>query len=136
MTLTYILVSLVGGILFGLMDGFINANPLAVRLYAAYRPIARTSINAPAALVIDLAYGFIMAAIFLLLYRSLPGGVGIAKGLSFGLLVWFFRVVMNVASQWVMFTIPVPGLLYMAAAGLVEMLLLGVLFGLTLRPAF
>jgi len=130
----YVIVSVVSGLLFGVLDGVINANPLAVRLYAVYQPIARTSINPVLGIAIDLAYGFILAAVFRLLYNSLPGGTGLVKGLSFALLVWFFRVVMQAASQWVMFTIPGQALLYMVAAGLVEMLVLGVLYGLTLKP--
>jgi hypothetical protein len=80
-------------------------------------------------------YGFALAGIFLLLYKSLPGGAGLAKGISFALIVWFFRVVMQAASQWMMFSVPGGAILYMLAAGLVEMLVLGILYGLTLRPS-
>jgi len=116
------------------MDGIINANPLATRLYAIYKPIARTSINVPAGVLIDIAYGFVMAGVFLVLYKSLPGELGIVKGLSFAFLAWFFRVIMSVASQWMMFAVPVGSLLYTAIAGLAEMLVLGLLYGLALRP--
>jgi len=131
----YIIISVASGILFGILDGVINANPLAQKLYDAYKPIAKTSINPIVGIVIDLVYGFVMAGAFLLLYNSLPGETGLIKGISFGLLVWFFRVVMNVASQWVMFKVPVQTLLYSLIAGLGEMLILGVLYGLTLKPA-
>ncbi len=130
----YIVVSVVSGILFAIMDGVINANPLAQRLYEVYKPIAKTSID-PLAGIIDLAYGFIMAGVFLLLYKSLPGETGLAKGMSFAVLTWFFRVVMYTASQWVMFNVPVEALLYSLVAGLGEMFILGVLYGLTLKPA-
>ncbi len=130
----YILVSIVSGILFGVLDGVINANPLAQRLYAVYKPIAKTSINPLKGIVIDLVFGFILAGVFLLLYTSLPGETGLVKGVSFALLVWFFRVVMSTASQWVMFNVPGAALLYSLAAGLGEMLILGVLYGLTLKP--
>jgi hypothetical protein len=130
----YFLVSLTSGILFGIMDGFANANPLATRLYGVYNPLARTSINLPAGIVIDIIYGFLMAGIFLMLYESLPGGLGIMKGVSYALLMWLFRVVMSVISQWVMFNIPYDSLLYTAGAGLVEMLALGIFYGLTLKP--
>ena len=130
----YILVSVVSGILFGILDGVINANPLAQRLYAVYKPIARTSINPLAGIVIDLVYGFIMAGVFLLLYKSLPGETGLVKGVSFALLVWFFRVVMSTAAQWVMFNVPLEALLYTLVTGLGEMLILGMLYGLTLKP--
>jgi hypothetical protein len=131
---TYVVISIVGGILFGILDGFINANPMAQRLYDVYKPIAKTSPNVVAGVTIDLAYGFIMAAVFLLLYTSLPGESGIAKGVSFAILVWFFRVVMSVASTWLMFTVPAQTLVYSLLAGLVEMLALGILYGFTLRP--
>ncbi len=135
MTARYIIISVVSGILFGMMDGLIHGNPLAARLLAAYKPIARASINIPAGILIDLAYGFAMAGIFLLLYKSLPGETGVVKGLSFGMLAWFFRVLMSAASQWMMFAIPLSSAVYSALAGLVEMLVLGVLYGLTLRPS-
>jgi len=132
--LMYIIISIISGILFGLLDAVINANPLAQRLYEVYKPIAKTSINPLAGIVIDLVYGFVMAGLFLLLYNSLPGEIGLIKGLSFAVLGWFFRVVMYVASQWVMFKISVQTLLYSLVAGLGEMLILGVLYGLTLKP--
>ncbi len=131
----YLIVSIVSGILFGILDGVINANPLAQRLYEVYKPIAKASINLPAGIVIDLVYGFVMAGVFLLLYKSLPGETGLVKGMSFAFLVWFFRVVMYTASQWVTFNVPVEALLYSLVAGLGEMLILGVLYGLTLKPA-
>jgi len=130
----YLVVGAASGILFGILDGLINANPLAQRLYAVYKPIARASIRPLAGILIDLAYGFLMAGVFLLLYASLPGTAGVVKGVSFGLLLWFFRVVMQAASQWVMFSIPLKTVVYSTAAGLGEMLILGVLYGLTLKP--
>ena len=131
---TYILVSIIGGILFGVLDALINANPYATRLFEFYKPMARTSVNMLAGIVIDLAYGFILAGVFLLLYESLPGETGLLKGLSYATLVWFFRVVMSALSQWIMFKVPVKALIYMLLAGLGEMLVLGVLYGLALHP--
>ncbi|MFC2082417.1 hypothetical protein ACFLSG_00055 [Candidatus Bipolaricaulota bacterium] len=128
----FILVSVGSGILFGLMDGVINANPFARRLFKVFDPIARKTINVPAGLVIDLIYGFALAGGFLLLRASLPGDSGMMKGLIFGGLIWFARVVMQVASQWMMFQVPVSALLYTLATGLLEMLVLGLLYGLTL----
>lgn len=129
-----IIVSLVSGILFGVMDGLINANAFARRLFEVYKPIARTSFNPLAGILIDLAFGFVMAGVFLLLYASLPGETGLVKGVSFAILVWFFRVVMSTASQWVMFNVPGKALLYTLVTGLGEMLVIGVLYGLTLKP--
>lgn len=131
---TYIIVSVIGGILFGVLDAVINANPLAQKLYVVYKPIAKTSINPIMGIAIDLVYGFVMAGIFLLLYNSLPGEIGLIKGMSFAVMAWFFRVFMYVASQWVMYKVPGKTLLYTLIVGLGEMLILGVLYGLTLKP--
>jgi hypothetical protein len=131
----YVPVSVGSGLLFGVLDGLIHGNPLARKLFGAYGPIARTSINVPAGLAIDLVYGFVMAGVFLLLYPSLPGQTGPVKGLSFALLVWFFRVLMDVASQWMTLNVPPGTLLYVLATGLAEMLALGILYGLTLKPS-
>ena len=132
---SYIIVSIISGVLFGILDGLINANPIAIKLYEVYKPIAKTSVNFVAGMVIDLAYGFILAALFLLVYPGLPGEVGLVKGVSFALMVWFFRVVMSVASQWMMYKVPLKTLLYSLMAGLGEMLILGILYGLALHPA-
>ena len=130
----YLIVSISSGILFGFLDGAINANPLARELNKVYKPIARNIINIPAGIVIDIAYGFIMAAVFLMIYKSLPGQSGFVKGLSYALLVWFFRVVMSAASNWMMFNVPIKTILYNLLAGLLEMIILGILYGLTLKP--
>ncbi len=130
----YVVVSIASGIMFGILDAVINANPLAQRLFEVYKPIARTSVNVFAGILIDLAYGFVMAAVFLLLYGSMPGGTGLVKGVSFALLVWFFRVVMSAASQFVMFNVPLQASAYSLVAGLGEMLILGLLYGATLKP--
>ena len=132
---TYVVVAVVSGILFGVLDAIINANPVAQRLYQVYKPIVRTSLNPVAGIAIGLAFGFVMAGAFLLLYESLPGSSGLLRGVSFALTVWFFRVVMSVASQWMMFEVPARTLLYSLVSGLAEMLLLGVLYGLTLSPS-
>jgi hypothetical protein len=48
----YIVVSVGSGILFGLLDGLINANPLAKRLFKAFEPIARKSVSIPVGVAI------------------------------------------------------------------------------------
>jgi hypothetical protein len=130
----YILISVISGIVFGVLDGIINANPLAQRLMAVYQPIARQSINMVAGILIDLVYGFVLAGLFLLLYNSLPGEYGFLKGLSFGLILWFLRVVMYAITQWMTITLPANTVWYIVLSGLLEMLILGALYGLTLKP--
>lgn len=41
----YILAGIASGLLFGIMDGLINANPIAERLYEFNLPIRRTSVD-------------------------------------------------------------------------------------------
>ncbi|MBN1649150.1 MAG: hypothetical protein JW874_14025 [Spirochaetales bacterium] len=130
----YIIVCVVNGILFGTMDMVINANPLAQKLFQAYKPIARTSVNVPAGVIIDLLYGFVIGFLFLLFYKSLPSASGLVKGILFALVIWFFRVAMQVASSWMMYTIPFATLAYVLITGLLEMLVLGIIYGLFLFP--
>jgi hypothetical protein len=132
--LRYFIVSLVNGIIFGILDAVINANPYAQKAFEVYKPIARTSINAPAGIIIDIIYGLAMGAIFLILYKALPGDSGVVKGLVFGLMVWFFRVLMSVISSWMMFNVPLTTLLYVAITGLIEMAIIGIIYGLFLKP--
>jgi hypothetical protein len=131
---SYIVVSIISGIIFGVLDGLINANPLGKKLNEVYQPIAKKSINMTAGLIIDLIYGFLMAGIFLILYESLPGEAGLVKGISYAILVWFFRVVMSAASNWMMFKVPLKTVLYALLSGLGEMLILGFIYGLFLEP--
>jgi len=130
----YFIVSILNGLLFGILDGIINANPYTQQLFQVYEPIAKTSINASAGIIIDVFYGLIMGFLFLLLYKSIPGQTGLIKGIVFALIIWFFRVLMSVVTTWMMFTVPTITLLYLAATGLIEMLILGTIYGLFLKP--
>ncbi len=131
--LRYIIVSLVTGLLFGMMDGLINGNPFAVKLMECYKPIARLQINIPAGIIIDLLYGFAITGIFFIIMPALPGNSGFIKGLSYGLLMWFFRVLMGVITSWMMHTVPLKTLLYILVTGLIEMLILGIFNGLLIK---
>jgi hypothetical protein len=120
------------GVAFVVLDAVLNANPIAQSAYAVFTPLARESVNASAGTLLDLAYGFALTAIFLRLWPALPGGTMLLKALSYSVLVWFFRVLMNVAGQWVTSAIPDVTVTYSLAAGLLEMLLLGSLLSLVL----
>lgn len=129
----YILASILTGLLFALMDGLINGNPYAAELLAPFQPIARETVNIPAGAIIDVMYGFIISGIFLVILPALPSESGIMKGLAYGIGMWFFRVVMMVFSEWMMFDIPVKTLIYLLVTGFFEMILLGILNGLILK---
>lgn len=118
-----IAVGLAAGAAFLILDGLLNANPLAQQLYAAYQPIARPGVNALAGSIIDLVYGVVLACLFATLRASLPGQSSIAKALSFGLIVWFLRVCMRVGGEWITTVVPVRAHAYTLAAGLVQALI-------------
>jgi len=44
------------------------------------------------------------------------------------------RVVMSVASTWMMYTVPVQTLVYSAFTGFVEMMIIAIVYGLFLKP--
>ena len=127
-----VLAGLAAGVALLVLDGLLHANPLAQRLYSAYAPMSRSSVNAFAGSAIDLAYGVILTAIFVMLRPSLPGKGALTKGLSYAGIVWFFRVVMRVASEWVMTTVPIGVHLYTLGAGLVQLLIVAGVIALLL----
>jgi hypothetical protein len=129
----FIIVGLLSGILFWLLDAIINGLPFAQKLYQVYKPILRTTMNIPLGFLIYVILGFAMAGMFLFLSHSLPGQTGIMKGMSFALVAWFFRCFMAVIGQWMMFPIPSKALVYSTITGMFESLVLGILYGLTLR---
>ena len=127
------MVSISSGLILGLLDGLINANPYAQKLFEVYKPIAKSSVNIVLGFGIDILYGFVMTCLFFLLYKSLPGQTAILKGFGYGLIVAFFSVVMHVFSQLVMFKVPANALIYMFLTGLVEILIVSIYISLTLK---
>lgn len=125
-------VGIAAGFIFAVLDGLQNANPVAQRLYAAYKPITRESVNAPLGVAFDLVLAVVMAFLFVLLAPALPGGP-LTKGLAFGGIAWFFRVAMGVAGQAVMFKLPAESLIYSLVSGLAEMAIIGAIYGFMLR---
>ena len=131
--LRYIVVSVTSGLVFGVLDGLIHTNPIAIKVYRLYQPIQRTKINVPIGVLIDLIYGFIMAGLFLLLNKSIPGTTEWQKGLIYGCIIWFFRVVMHSVSNWMMFEESFQTLLYTTLAGFIEMMIIGLIYGMFLK---
>ena len=130
----FILISLISGILFAMLDGLINGNPFAQKLMECYKPIAKPSVNIPVGIAIDIFYGFVMCGIFLLIYNSLPAESPLIKGIIYGLFIWFFRVIMSVLSIYMTQQVPAKTLIYILLSGLVEVLIIGMFYGLTIKP--
>ena len=130
----YLIVSIFSGFVFGILDGIIHLNPIAQKLLLVFQPIARSSVNIQVGVAIDLMYGFILAGIFLILYKSIPGEKSWTKGLNYGLFIWFLRVVMYAMTTWMMFNVPKETLFYILFTGLGEMLVIGLIYGVLLKP--
>lgn len=128
-----LLVGVAAGLVFAILDGLINANPVAQRLYAVYRCIARESVNAPLGLVFDLVAGIVMAFLFVAISPALPARRA-SRGVAFGLIAWFLRIAMGASSQAVMLRVPPSAPLYTLLTGLAEMIVLGLFYGALLRP--
>ncbi len=128
----YLVAAASSGALFAVLDGVLNANPLAQRLLGYLKPVARERISVAAGLAVDLAWGFAMSGVFVVLHGSLPGQLPVVKGLSFAILAWFFRVLMRAGTDVVMLKVPPAAVIYQIAAGALEMALIGILYGLLL----
>jgi hypothetical protein len=76
-------------------------------------------------LVFEFINGFMLAVVYAVICSSLPGQ-GLAKGISFGFLVWGLRVVMWAFSTYMMFDVPAVSIAITTFTGLIEVLVLGV----------
>ncbi len=132
--LRYILISFFSGLIFAVLDGLINGNPYARKLMICYQPIAKSAINIPLGFIIDILFGFAMCGIFILIYNSLPGEKGVVKGVLYGLMMWFFRVVMSVISTYMTLKVPGKALIYLLISGLFEMMIIGLFYGIMIAP--
>ncbi len=130
--LKYVIISIISGIGFGILDLIINSLPIARKMHEYYQPVSRQKVDVLGGILINVFFGFAMAGLFILLSGCLPGGPGWVKGLSFAVMIWFIRVVMRAFSSRVTETVPGGSLVYMLASGLVEMVLIGLLYGWTL----
>ena len=75
-------------------------------------------------LLFELINGFMLALIYSVIYRCLPGQ-GWQKGISYGLIVWGLRVVMWAFSTFMMTDMPPALIAITVVTGLIEVLILG-----------
>lgn len=115
--------SLVIGILFIIFDMLtaVSTNPI----FSSYSglPIWKTPPNILAGLIFDLINGFILVAVYTIIYNGIPG-LGWEKGLSYGMIVGLFRVVMVSFSTIVMYNIPLAMVITNLITGYIEVILL------------
>lgn len=130
----FLVVGLTSGILFAFADGVVNQNNLARAMYEYYKTIARPEAHISWIIGAFMLYGFVMTWIFEVLYNSLPGKSGLAKGTSYGIIAWFFRVFMYAITQWLIIAVPPKAIAYIMLAGLAEMLVMGWFYGIFMKP--
>lgn len=128
----FIIISIISGVLLMILDSIVNVNPYAQKVYAVFKPILKTTINLPLNLLLYLVNGFALAGFFLFLYKILPGA-GIVKGVSFAVIIWYFRSFTAVLFQFITIPLPARAIVYAMITGLLEILVIGILYALTLK---
>lgn len=126
----------IGGIFIGLLllisgvvAGFFSVSVFKMPIFVSDSTLWRQEFSPYLSVSLDIIYGIILAGLFNLLYISIPGE-GIMKGISFGLIIWFFKTVMAMGSIRVMFNVSDKVLLYWTFSGLLEMLVIGTILGI------
>jgi len=93
------------GVLFIILDMLIAISTSPIFAPYSSLPIWKTPPNILAGTVFDLINGFILVTVYTTIYKGIPGS-GWKKGLSYGVIVGLFRVVMMTFSTIVMYNIP------------------------------
>lgn len=126
----------IGGIFIGLLllvsgviSGFFSITVFKLPIFVSDSTLWRQEFSPYLSISLDIIYGIILAGLFNLLYMSIPGKA-IMKGISFGLIVWFFKTVMAMGAIRVMFNVSDKILLYWTFSGLLEMLMIGAVLGI------
>jgi hypothetical protein len=112
---------LVLDMMLGAVGGLITANVFGVPFEQPPGIEAKIKFG----LLFELINGFMLALIYAVIYRCLPGR-GWQKGISYGLIVWGLRVVMWAFSTFMMTGMPLALIAVTVVTGLIEVLILGV----------
>jgi hypothetical protein len=124
-----LLCGIVTGVLFVIFDMLIAMSTSPV--YSPYSDLAiwRTPPNILAGFVFDLINGFILVAVYMTIYKGIPG-FGWKKGLNYGIIVGLFRVVMMSFSTGVMFNVPLVLVITGLITGYIEIVLLCIILSI------
>lgn len=118
-----------GGLVFGMLPQLRNE-------FSKYPAVYRTQRDIKAVMPIGMAAMFIsllvLAALYALAYR---GGLGIAEGARFGVLIGMFAVGAFVLHNYVNLNIGVKLTVQQAVAYLVQWTIVGIVMGLIYKPA-
>lgn len=117
---------IITGVLFSVFDMLIAISTSPMFSPYSDLPIWKTSPNILAGLIFDLINGFILAAVYTIVYNGIPG-FGWKKGLNYGVFVGLFRVVMSSFSTIVMYNIPLTLVITSLITGYFEIIILCVI---------
>lgn len=127
---------IIGGIFIGLLllvlgviSGFFSVSVFKLPMFVSDSTLWRREFNPALSIFLDIIYGIVLAGLFNLLYLSIPGE-GVLKGISFGLIIWFFKVVMAMGSIRIMFNVSDQILIYWTFSGLLELVIIGSILGI------
>jgi len=130
-----IIAGIVASILFLILDmifGIIAGGIMGQILGQPYAAAAGIETKMGFGLLFELINGFMLAAIYALIYRCLPGE-GWSKGISYGLIVWGLRVLMWAFSTFMMTDLSPTMISVTVVTGLLEVLILGVVIAAIYR---
>ncbi len=111
------------GILFIVFDLLISLSTSPIFSSFSDLPIWKTPPNISAGIIFDLINGFVLVAVYMIIYNGIPG-LGWRKGFNYGIIVGLFRVVMTSFSSIVMYNIPLPLVITSLITGYIEIVLL------------
>jgi len=124
-----LLCSITTGVLFVIFDMVIAMSTSPV--YSPYSDLTIWKIppNILAGLIFDLINGFILVAVYMIIYKGIPG-FGWKKGLNYGIIVGLFRVVMMSFSTIVVYNVPLILVITGLITGYIEIVLLCVILAI------
>ena len=123
---------IIGGILAGLVIiivgmvfGAVSADMYKMSPKALWKPMGGDWFTKM--IIFDLLTGFILATVFSIIKGALPGA-GLAKGLSFGLIVFFVGTFLGLTMTYLTMAVRTKMIAVWALNGLVNYLLAGLIF--------
>lgn len=117
------------GVLFLVLDMVFAVAAMPFLLSYSGLPVFKNPPDVSSGVVFDLINGFILASVYIILYKGIPG-LGWRKGFNYGVIVGLFRVVMASFSGIVMYNIPSVVVAVNLISGYLEIILLCVLLAL------
>lgn len=119
----FIVCGVATGILFLFLDVAVAIATSPILSPYSSLPVWKNPPDIAAGTLFDLVNGFILAGVYSIIYKGIPGE-GWRKGLNYGIMVGLFRVLMAAFSTLVVYNVPQEVVLVNLLAGYAEIVLL------------